>query len=155
MLKGVAGNWALSGILTLRGGFPSSIEGSDASGTGSRGARPSCTGQPTHTFGTSKNAPDGGYQWFDPSPYISAATGTFGNCGNSTEYGPGLRTLDLSLQKNFQITEKTRIEFRSEFINFTNTPILGAPVPWQGGQLGEVRSSQGARNIQFGLKIYY
>jgi TonB dependent receptor-like, beta-barrel len=154
-LKGIAGNWALSGILTLRGGFPTTVAGSDASGTNSRGARPSCTGQPTHTFGTSKNAPDGGYQWFDPSPYVPAAVGTFGTCGNGTEYGPGLRTLDLSLQKNFQITERTRIEFRSEFLNFTNTPILAAPGFSLGGGLGKVQGSQGARQIQFGLKIYY
>jgi hypothetical protein len=151
--RNVIGNWAVTGMLTLRGGFPTSMEGGDASGTGSRGARPSCSG-PHHTFGK-KNAPDGGYQWFDPSPYSNAAPGTFGTCGNGTEYGPGLRELDLSLQKSFHITESARVEFRSEFINFTNTPILGAPVPWLGGSMGKVTSSQGPRNIQFGLKVYY
>src|SRR5206468_10640666 len=60
-LKSVAGNWAVSGILTLRGGFPTTVAGSDASGTNSRGARPSRPGQPTHTLGSSKHAPDGGY----------------------------------------------------------------------------------------------
>ncbi len=149
----IVGNWAVSGILSLRGGFPTTIYGSDASGTGSRGARASCNG-PHQTFGT-RNAPDGGYQWFDPTPYSNPAVGTFGTCGNGTEYGPGLRELDMSFQKYFRVSERSRIEFRSEFINFTNTPILGAPAPWLGGGLGKVTSSQGARNIQFGLKIYY
>jgi hypothetical protein len=94
-------------------------------------------------------------QWFDPSPYGPPDLGTFGTCGIGTLRGPGLRTFDLSLQKEFSIHEKRRIEFRAEFINFTNTPIFYAPVSWLGTQLGRVTSSQGPRNIQFGLKIYY
>ena len=31
--------------------------------------------------------------------------------------GPGYRRLDFSLFKNFQLTERTRLEFRSEFFN--------------------------------------
>ena len=66
-----------------------------------------------------------------------------------------MRTLDLSFLKNLPIGESRRVEFRAEFINFTNTPILGFPVPWLGGDLGRITSSQGPRNIQFGLKLYY
>jgi hypothetical protein len=66
-----------------------------------------------------------------------------------------LRTFDLGLQKSFPISESKRVEFRSEFINFTNTPIFNAPAAWIGAGFGQVTSSQGARNIQFGLKIYY
>jgi hypothetical protein len=154
IVDGVAGNWQVSGILQLRGGFPLTISASDASGTGSRGPRANCN-EPGHVFGLSQNAPDGGFQWFDPSPYGPPDLGTFGTCGVGTVRGPGLRTFDLSLQKEFSIDEKRRIEFRAESINFTNTPIFYAPVPWLGTQLGRVTSSQGPRNIQFGLKIYY
>ncbi len=152
-VNGVAGNWQLSPILQVRGGFPISLEGDDASGTGSRGARPNCNGS-ARVFGT-RNSPSGGYQWFDPSVYGPAATGTFGTCGVTSVRGPGLRSLDLGLQKEFRFTESRGIEFRTEFINFTNTPVLGAPVPWLGSDLGRVNSSQGARNIQFGLKLFY
>ena len=151
--KGILGDWAVTGILSWRGGFPSNIYGSDATGTGSRSARADLVGA-KQTFGK-QNAPDGGYQWFDPTAYAQPATGTFGNAGNGTEYGPGLFELDLSLQKNFPITESKRVEFRAEFINFTNTPILGGPGVWLGGGLGKVQGSQGPRNVQFGLKIYY
>src|SRR2546422_435675 len=34
IVNGVLGNWELSGILQVRGGFPITLEGSDASGTG-------------------------------------------------------------------------------------------------------------------------
>lgn len=151
--KNILGNWAVTGILTLRGGFPTTISANDSTHTNSRGSRASCVGPPT-TFGT-QNAPDGGYQWFDPSAYAQPGLGDFGTCGNGTQYGPGLRDLDLSVQKSFRFTEKTRLEFRAEFLNFTNTPILGAPNNGLGPQLGEIRSSQGARNIQFALKLYY
>ncbi|HVN78662.1 MAG TPA: TonB-dependent receptor [Terriglobia bacterium] len=156
VLNGVAGNWQLSGILQLRGGFPLTISASDASGTFSRGPRANCNG-PAQVFGSSQNAPDGGLQWFDPSPYGSPATGTFGTCGIGTVRGPGLRTANLSLQKEFPIGERRRLEFRAEFINFTNTPIFNSPASasWLGPLLGTIGWSQGARNIQFGLKLYY
>ena len=148
------GNWQVSGILQLRGGLPLTIFASDASGTGSRGARANCNG-PARVFGSSHDAPDGGLQWFDPSPYEAPSTGTFGTYGIGTVRGPGLRTADVSLQKGFPIHDEQRIEFRAEFINFTNTPIYSAPVTFLGPFLGKIMSSQGPRNIQFGLKFYF
>ena len=81
--------------------------------------------------------------------------GLLGVAAWGTVRGPGLRTLDLSLQKIFPISDKRRAEFRTEFINLTNTPIFNAPSKGLGPGLGKINSSQGARNIQFGLKIYY
>ena len=150
----VAGNWQVSGFLQLRGGFPLTIFGGDASGTGSRGARANCNGL-SRVFGSSHVAPDGGLQWFDPTPYDAPSPGTFGTCGNGTVRGPGLRTTDLSFQKKFPIHREQRIEFRAEFINFTNTPIYAAPVTFLGPFLGKIIYSQGPRNIQFALKFYY
>ncbi len=150
----VAGNWQVSGFLQLRGGFPLTIFGGDASGTGSRGARANCNGL-SRVFGSSHVAPDGGLQWFDPTPYDAPSPGTFGTCGNGTVRGPGLRTADLSFRKEFPIHREQRIEFRAEFINFTNTPIYSAPVTFLGSFLGKIISSQGPRNIQFALKLYY
>ena len=154
IINGVVGNWQLSGILQVRGGFPLTIFASDASGTGSRGARANCNG-PAHVFGSGHNAPDGGLQWFDPSPYGAPSPGTFGTCGNGTVRGPGLHTADISLQKEFPIYDEKRIEFRAEFINFTNTPIFYAPATGLGQSLGTITHSQGPRNIQFALKFYF
>ena len=152
VINSVVGNWQVSGILQVRGGLPLTIIGSDASGTGSRGARANCTG-PGHVFG--HNAPDGGLQWFDPTPYDAPSPGTFGTCGNGTVRGPGLRTADVGFQKEFPIQAEKRIEFRAEFINFTNTPIYYAPSTVLGPNLGQITRSQGARNIQLALKFYF
>src|SRR5206468_6728334 len=108
----VAGGWSLNPIISLHTGFPLALYdfGADPTGTNSRGLRPDCGPGAGHTLGR-RPALDGsgkylGYQWFDPSPYTSAATGTFGNCpAQGPVRGPGYADLDLSLQKNFLFTE--------------------------------------------------
>ncbi len=150
----VVGNWQVSGIYQARGGFPLTIFADDASGTNSRGARANCTGQ-AKVFGK-RTAPGVlGYQWFDPTAYSAPQPATFGTCGVGTVRGPGLNTLDMSFQKFFPFLENKRIEFRSEFINFTNTPILNSPSIGLGPDLGRINSSQGSRTIQFALKFLF
>ena len=153
IVNGVLGDWQVSGILSLHGGFPLTIRATDVSGTGSRGARADCVA-PGTVLGT-QSAAQNGYLWFDPSAYAQPATGTFGNCGVGTIRGPGLHTFDFNLSKNFPITESQHIEIRGEFINLTNTPILDAPNHTIGTTLGLLQTSQGARNIQLGLKFYF
>jgi hypothetical protein len=150
--NGVLGNWQLSGILQLRGGLPQTVFASDASGTGERTARADCIGTPSYP---ETPVSTGGIQWVDPSAFGPQLPGQLGMCSTAGYWGPGLRTFDLSVRKSFAITESKGIEFRSEFINLTNKPILNAPAAWIGAGFGQITSSQGARNIQFGLKIYY
>jgi hypothetical protein len=152
--RGALGNWQVSGIITLRGGFPSTIAGPDASGTGSRGARGNCNG-PAVVYGLGKNSPLGGLQYFDPSTFSAAPVGTFGTCGNGTLYGPGMRSLDMGVSKNLPITERYKLEFRSEFINLTNTPVFNAPDNYVSPTMGRITSTQGARQIQFALKFLF
>lgn len=151
----VVGGWQVNAILSLHTGFPLTLEAGDASGTNSRGSRPNCL-SPGQVLGT-QNSPLGGYQWFanSPSIYGPADPGTFGNCGIGTIRGPGLHTLDLSLAKFFNITERQNVEFRAESINFTNTPILNAPGVGLGSTMGLLQGSQGARQIQFALKYHF
>ena len=162
VVNAVAGDWQVNAILRLSTGFAVTASGSDASGTNSRGSRPNCN-SPVDILGR-QNAPaslGGGYQWFDPSAFGPAAPGTFGTCGVGTIRGPGLATLDLSLAKFFNLTERFKVEFRSEFINFTNTPILNSPNSGFGTTMGLLQGAGGAnsgnfgRQIQFALKFHY
>jgi hypothetical protein len=155
VVNAVAGDWQANAILSLHTGFALTTSGPDASGTNSRGARPDCL-SPTSVFGM-QNSPLGGYQWFNAAANVfgPAAPGTFGTCGVGTVRGPGLHTLDLSLAKFFNLTERFKVEFRSEFINFTNTPILNSPNTGLGTTMGLLQSGQGARQIQFALKFHY
>ena len=64
--------------------------------------------------------------------------------------------MDLSLHKDFQITERFRLQFRADFINAFNHVQLNAPYPGDlGPSLGQVTSAQPPRNIQLALKLYY
>ncbi len=151
ILNGVLGGWQLSGIVSLHTGFPITIMANDLSGTLSGGMRADCLGPVSY----SRVVGPGG-SWFGTNEFSQPAGLTFGSCANSTVRGPGESEWNQSFGKTFPITESKRLEFRAEFINFTNTPIFNAPNNnVDSSQFGQVLSSQGQRNIQFGLKFYF
>lgn len=151
VLNGVIGNWQVSGIVSFHTGFPMTIMANDLSGTLSGGMRANCLGPVTYPKGVGL-----GTTWFSINEFSQPAGGTFGTCANGTVRGPGLSQWNESFQKEFPITESKRLEFRAEFINFTNTPIFNAPVQnVDSSQFGQVLSAQGQRNIQFALKFYF
>jgi len=141
-------------ILSLHSGFPITADATDVSGTTARSARANCIA-PAQVYGTSEEAAQGGYIWFNSADFAQPAAHTFGNCGVSTFDGPGLKTLDFNLAKYFSITEHQKIELRGEFINLTNTPILNSPSRSIGTTMGLLQGSQGARNVQIALKYTF
>jgi hypothetical protein len=87
--------------------------------------------------------------------------------------GPGFHRLDFSVFKNFQLTERFRLQFRTEVFNIFNHPNFNAPgfggngvVAISGStdftntkNFGEIGSTRDApydpRQVQFALKLYY
>ena len=63
--------------------------------------------------------------------------------------------LDLSLQKDFHITETMKFQFRADFLNTLNRVNLNAPATALGDNMGLVNTSQDPRNIQLALKFYF
>lgn len=160
VVNAVVGDWRLSVIPSIRGGFPLTLGDNDASGTNSFGPRPNCSGPPI-VYGKSHPIPasqGGGYQWFSPAPYSQPTSG-FGNCSVSSVYGPGEDNFDVGLAKSFPVHEQQNVEFRAEFLNAFNHVILNAPQTGLGPTLGIINASnggsQGARNIQFALKYNF
>ena len=158
VVNGILGDWQLNTVFTVHGGFPiSMLDFAGDPGTGSFQPRPDCIAPSRQT--PYKNFAGGGYIWFDPSTMAAPAAGHFGTCGVSTERGPGLKQVDLSLSKIFNITERQKLEFRAEAINAFNSPVFvvqGYVVDIFGGSNeGVVNTSQGARNLQFGFKYSF
>lgn len=155
-LDAVVGGWQVNSIVSFHTGFPLTIQANDASGTLARSARANCIA-PGSVFGYQPATGKAGIQWFSPTPYAAPTAGTFGNCGVGTIRGPGLKTADLSATKQFHVTERQYLEVRSEFINLTNTKILNTPARSVANTatLGLINTSQGARQIQFGLKYNF
>jgi hypothetical protein len=85
--------------------------------------------------------------------------------------GPGSVNFDFSVLKDFTLTERYRLQLRSEFFNLTNTPTFRLAVPGAtsmtcrgtpGGactaniDFGTMSSASATgRQIQFGLKLLF
>jgi hypothetical protein len=157
----IIGGWKVSPIVTLHTGFPLALynNGDDHTGTASRGLRPDCNGTNT-VFGrqatTIPKIVGGGIQWFDPANYSNAVG--FGTCAPQLGglRGPGYYNWDASIQKDFHITERFKVQFRTDFLNMFNRVNLAVPnTTVQTSTTGLIQASQPARNIQFALKLFY
>jgi hypothetical protein len=151
-VNAVVGNWSINPIVSWHTGFPLSLYGSDNSGTGSPESRPDCLG-PVHYPKTVSSA---GLQWFAPSSFANAAAGTFGTCpAQGPVIGPGYVDADISVQKNFPIGERMKMQFRTDFLNAFNHPNVAAPNTSVGAGMGLINTSQDSRELQFALKFYF
>jgi hypothetical protein len=160
-VNAAVGNWSINPIVSWHSGFPLSLYGASDSGTGSPENRPDCIGPVSYP----KTVSAQGIQWFNPLSFANAATGTFGNCpAQGPVIGPGYADADISLQKNFPITERMKIQFRADFLNALNHPNFAVPNDTccdslkngvLTGGFGVSNATQDAREMQFALKFYW
>lgn len=149
----VIGGWGVSPIVSIRSGWPLPIFAGDNSGTFGRGPRPNCNSLPKIT-----NTPISvGRQWFTNNGNFTQPASGFGNC--APQLG-GLRSprytdVDASIHKDFPLTERFRLQFRTDFINAFNHVQYNAPSTGLGSTIGQITSAQPPRNIQLALKLYY
>ena len=60
-----------------------------------------------------------GVQWVNPDAF-GPATGAFGTLSRNKYYGPGFGDVDFSIFKNIPITERVKIQLRTEMFNLFN-----------------------------------
>jgi hypothetical protein len=92
-------------------------------------------------------------------PWSRPAAGTFGNVARDSFFGPHLFNADMSLSKNFLITEKIKGQFRAELFNVFNHANLGQPngnvdSP-TAGQITSLATLFPMRRWQFGLRLNF
>ena len=150
--RAILGGWTTTSIFTTSNGYPFTPAWSGDTGNRGAGSRPDriCDGKvsdPTRT------------RWFDTSCFVApSANGPFsiGNTGRNVLRGPRLLNWDLGMFKSFHFGETRRLQFRSEFFNFTNTTNFGLPAATVNtGTPGVITTAAPARIIQFGLKLYW
>ena len=155
----IVGGWTVSSILSWHTGFPMELSSAVNDGVTFSHAsplRPDCNGTNT-VFGRRPfTGAGGGFLWFDPSNY-SNPKGVFGTCAPymGAVRGPGLYNWDISLQKDVQLTERFKVQFRTDFLNAFNTVNPAAPNTTIGTTMGQVTGAQPARNVQFALKFLF
>ncbi|MFQ5740536.1 MAG: TonB-dependent receptor domain-containing protein [Acidobacteriota bacterium] len=83
----------------------------------------------------------------------------YGSSGRNILRGPTWVNLDLSLFRNFRLTEETKLEFRTEFFNLTNTPHFNNPTSSASSsrfmQILSTSSNAPERVIRFALKLKF
>ncbi len=153
-LNVVAGGWQLGSILTLQTGFPVTVtEGLDNSNTGAFFDRPDATGiDPALSRG--QQDPQ---LFFNTLAFVPNALGTHGNVGRNTLIGPGIIGWDFSLHKDFNFTERYRLEYRFEAFNFPNHPNWGLPnTNIASSSFGRITGTRtNMRNLQMALKFVF
>jgi hypothetical protein len=135
----------------------------DRANTGVGGQRPNVIGVPIVPgtvacwFYTSSNpacqsiAPNTTDAFAVPAQY------TYGNSGRNILRGDNLVQTDLTLMREFPISEARRLEFRAEFFNTFNHTVFANPGTSinlsSGGQVSSTLNS--ARIIELALKFYF
>jgi hypothetical protein len=119
--------WELSGIVQAQSGNPfSAWVGSDRARVddegGDLGQRPDLAAAPGADLilGDSQ-------EWFDTTAFSLPEEGYYGDVGRGVLMGPGLFSLDLSVQKDIWSNERHSVLLRGEFFNLTNHPNFAVP----------------------------
>jgi hypothetical protein len=113
--------WQLNTIATFQSGTPFNITtGTDASGTGIRADRPNLVGDPYASVVQPTTTPLS-LQWFNPAAFVAPAAGTFGNLARNALYGPGFKSVDVSVFKTTKLSGGTSLQVRLEVFNLFNT----------------------------------
>jgi hypothetical protein len=61
-------------------------------------------------------------QFFNPAAFAPQPIGTVGTTQRDALFGPHFRHVDMSVFKNFAMTERVNLQFRAEAFDITNTP---------------------------------
>lgn len=89
-------------------------------------------------------------EWFNTAAFAVPTYGTFGNSQRNTVYGPDLTQLNMSIGKNFKLTETMHLQVRMDAVNALNHASFGLPDATLGdssfGQISGV--SVGGRHVQ-------
>ena len=159
----LVGGWEFAPIITVQSGLGLTITQSNLLSIGSeRQSRPNRL--QNGTLPSDQRTAD---RYFDTNAFRILQTSptlegfvpfqAYGNSGVGVLRGPGLFNVDFNLSKNFALSEKYTLQFRSEFFNALNHTNLGVPgVNISSGGFGAVsQTSTEARIIQFALKLRF
>jgi hypothetical protein len=150
--------WRAGGILIVQKGAPFTVNLSTAAGqdvariglvNGNNIERPNLVGNPNQ-------GPQTPAEWFNTAAFSLPALNSFGSASRNDVVGPGLATLDLSLQKDVPINERLRAQFRVDMYNALNHPNFDLPGRIFGAaNFGVIASAEDPREFQFALRLSF
>lgn len=161
--------WQLSGFVQAQSGAPYSIfaaepEARSASAllnttSGSGGlfrlgfGRPNLAAGATAASLTATNDPTQAFL----TSQLASPVGSFGNLGRNVLRGDTQKRVDFAIGKTTTLTERFKVEFRTEFFNLFNNVNFALPVnDLQDSSVGFIENTIGGpRVIQFGLRFVF
>jgi hypothetical protein len=161
--------WEFTGIASYKTGVPYNIiTGQDTQMTGVGyetfgTARPQLVGDP-YVSHANKNQYLEGYfntaAFALPCPVAfvagSCPVPALGNFGRNVLIGPGYADWDVGLFKDTNVTERAKVQFRSEFFNIFNRANFNNPdTNMQDSHFGWITSANPGRTIQLSLKLIF
>ena len=172
LLREALGGWELSPIITWQSGGPFTISGGNSSALGGAnnntgsGCKSNCSDRADLVAGQPLKVRQGSRsqwvkQYFNPKAFAPRADGTFGDSEKNMIYGPTTFNVDAALMKNWAFYERFKLQFRFEFFNAFNHPIMGNPdTNPSDSTFGEINNGQGsAANVsrigQAALKLTF
>ena len=154
ILNAVIGPWSLNGIFTIRSGEPFNLGvNGDPANINGLTYRPNIVGPAFPAHQTWQN-------YINTSSFVVPDQYTYGDLGRNALRLGGASNWDLSIFRDFPLplTEATRLQFRAEFFNAFNHPVLGGCLDGtvQDANFGRANCTRNdSREIQFALKLYF
>jgi len=164
------GGWQWNATMVLGSGLPFSPSYGECNSDRDTGpCRPDLTGG-FHMGSSSFNDQTRQVVYFTPvaplatngatsGPFTRPQVGTFGNIQRNSFTGPGEFLSDMSIFKNFTITEQVKAQFQAEFFNVFNHPIYANPnscVDCSGnGIINSLEANSQMRQFQVGFRVTF
>jgi hypothetical protein len=160
-LQRIAGGWQISVIATHNSGTPFTV--SDTANvalqansppiSGFAASRPNLVGDPNagaHTVD----------EWITRASFErlnpQTQAGQFGDAGRNIARSPAFTNVDLSLVRNFALTDRTRLQIRAEAFNLANHANFGLPVAdLNSANFGRILAAGSPRLLQFAARLVF
>lgn len=130
----ILGGWQLSPVVTIGTGFPFTVTANagplNSNGSGQTadqvGPYQLINGTVLET-GQTCPATTASCHYFNPSAFAVPPAGQYGNTGRDEFRGPGYFNMNLSIARQFNITERLKLQLRGDIMGLTNTPHFNPP----------------------------
>jgi hypothetical protein len=166
ILRAIASDWQLSGVFTYRSGTAFGVIGANCNlpnaGNCYANFNPAFNGpvRINGDYGSGNLLSPTPPVFLDKNAFVSPAPYTYGNTPPVLVYGlrnPAVWNPNISLRREFKITERWRFRLQGDAINIFNHPLFGGPnINTTSAGFGQVTSqSNGARVVQFNARVIF
>jgi hypothetical protein len=149
--------WGVSGVTTFQTGLPLALTtATNLTNSLGGGSRPNVISNNVTMSGSAQSRLN---EWFNIAAFAQPAAFTFGSESRTDPVlkAAGIANYDFTVVKNTALTERFKLEFRTEFFNLFNRVQFADPGTSLGNpQFGIVTSTQNLpRLVQFGLRLNF